>query len=377
MKNNLHTSLFAVFLALLGIPFLLMIFSYESSPLKGAYQKVERKSFSFDSFYDGTYQVQLEKEEKFLNSTAPTFIRVRNQVDFDVFKKSHMGDGLLGLEGYMFGKGWAKAYSGNRKYTDAYFDSITEKLKDLNNVFDSLGKVFMVVIPPCKEGLFSNMLPEGFEKKGKSDYDSYLEALNKHDVRHIDFTQYYQEVIDTSKYPVYSKTGSHWTMYGAHLAMSIIVDSIETLLDTNLLDYKVASYRFSEFDRGDGDLEGPLNLVFNIDKSIFAYPSYVFDSTLNYYRPKVIIVGDSFYWGVNNSYVPSVIYSDQSKYLYYYSTCYPNSDKPGYPVSNLNIEEEFGAVDVFLLFSGSYNLNGFPFGLEKDFDAIISRLKGE
>jgi len=375
MNNKLHTSLFLVFLIVLGIPLMLMIVSYESLPLQGAYQKVERQNFSFDSLYNGSYQVQLEKEEKSLNPLVPTFIRARNQVDFDIFNQGHMADGLLGLDGYIFGEGWANAYSGKRKYTDVYFDSITEKLKLINNIYDSLGKAFIVVIPPCKEGLFSEMLPEGFEKKGKSDYESYLEALNKHDVRYIDFTEYYKEVMDTTRYPVYSKTSAHWTMYGAHLGLNVIVDSIENILQTNLLDYDVSKINQKEFDRGDGDQEAPLNLLFTIDRSEFAYPSYRFDSTENYYKPKVMIIGDSFYWGINNSYVPLEIFSSQSNYLYYYSTCYSNSDKPGYPVSDLNILDEFATSDVFLLFTGSYNLNGFPFGLENDFDAIIEHLK--
>jgi len=375
MKNKLHTSLFLLFLCILSVPLFFMLFNYESVPLEGAYQQVERKNISFDSFYDGSYQVQLEKEEKSLNPMVPTFIRVRNQIDFDIFNQGHMGDGLIGLDGYIFGKGWAHAYAGNRKYTDAYFDSITGKLKEVNNLYDSLGKVFMVVIPPCKEGLFSEMLPEGYVKNNKSDYESYLEALNKHDVRYIDFTQYYKEAIDTSKYPLYSKTSAHWTMYGAHLGLNIIVDSIEKTLKSNLMNYSVSKINQKKFDRGDGDQEAPLNLLFTIDKSEFAYPSYTFDTVESYYKPKVIIVGDSFYWGINNSYVPLKIFSEESKYLYYYSTCYPNSEKPGHPVSDLNVEGEFATADVFLLISGSYNLNGFPFGLEKDLDAIIKHLK--
>ena len=375
MNSKLHTFLFIVFLLLLGIPFMSMLLDYESIPLQGAYQKVERQSFTFDSFYDGSYQVQFEKEEKELNPLVPSFIRARNQIDFDVFNQGHMSDAILGSNGYVFGEGWANAYSGKRKFTDAYFDSITEKIKEINNIYDSLGKVFMVVIPPCKEGLFSEMLPKEFEKKGKSDYESYLEALNKYNVRYVDFTQFYKEAIDTSVYPVYSKTSAHWTMYGAHLGLNVIIDSIENILKANLMDYSVSKFNQKKYDRGDGDQEGPLNLLFTIDKSDFAYPSYVFDSTESFYKPKVIIVGDSFYWGINNSYVPLKIFSSQSKYLYYYSTCYSNSDKPGQKISELNLPNEFATSDVFLLFSGSYNLNGFPFGLENDFDEIIERLK--
>lgn len=377
MKDKLHTVLFTLFLIVVSIPMCLTIISYEAEPLEGAFEEEKREGFSFSSVYEGTYQVQLEKEEKSLNPIVPTMIRLRNQVDYSAFSEGHMADALLGKDGYVFGEGWSNAYVGNRIYDDVYFDTIVAKLKLLQEIYDSDGKAFLVLIPPCKEELFPEKLPFGFVKKGKNDYESYLEALEKYDVEYMDFKEYYQSVMDTSSFPVYSKTSAHWTMYGAYLALNQVVNSIEQKLGVNLIDYRVKSFNQTKYDRGDGDQEGPLNLLFTIDNSLFAYPSYEFDSTETFYKPKVTIIGDSFYWGINNSYVPFRIYSKESKYLYYYSTCYANSDAPSVSVKDLNIIEEFESSDVIILITGSHNLNGFPFGLEKDLDRLIEGLKAK
>lgn len=98
-------------------------------------------------------------------------------------------------------------------------------------------------------------------------------------------------------------------------------------------------------------------------------------SNSNPFKPKVLTIGDSYYWAMKGSWMFHHIYHPDSWNLYYYSYAYSVGSKPEVKVKEMDILHEFETADAIVLIKSSHNLDGFPFGLQKDIDKIIERLK--
>jgi hypothetical protein len=139
----------------------------------------------------------------------------------------------------------------------------------------------------------------------------------------------------------------------------------------------VDSLHISKTPEGsDCDYEKTLNLMYRLDEREFAYPRYsVVNSGTATFKPKVITIGDSFYWAMKGSWMLTKIYHPDSKYLYYYSSAYSVGKRPLLKVKDMDIVEEFKTADAIVLINSSHNLENFPFGMENNIDAIIEGLR--
>ena len=144
--------------------------------------------------------------------------------------------------------------------------------------------------------------------------------------------------------------------------------------DNKMAVLKTKKFNTSLFKAGDGDHETTLNLLSRIDNQPFAYPNYMVDSSnKNQFKPKVITIGDSYYWALKGCWMLPYIYSKDSKYLYYFSKVhYNNSFQKTHSVSSLDLVEELKSSDALIIINSSHNLSGFPYGFENYIDAFIN-----
>ncbi|MBL4704077.1 MAG: hypothetical protein JKY54_06125, partial [Flavobacteriales bacterium] len=116
-------------------------------------------------------------------------------------------------------------------------------------------------------------------------------------------------------------------------------------------------------ESGDKDIEEVMNLLFALDSQSFAYPRFKFEPGIDTIKkPKVIVIGDSFYWAINNTYVPAKLFSETSQFWYYFKKSLPNSAGSSVPMSKIDIVEELKSADAIIMIVGSENINDFPFG---------------
>jgi hypothetical protein len=375
LTKIVHHIAYYLFVAIISIPLLFELFGDAKSvePLNGVYTQPKEKTFSFESWTDRTFQDNKDSTFKYNLALRPTLIRLYNQIDYSVFDKTNMGDLLIGKDDYMFSLGWTKARAGEVSLNDSLMDEVARKLKLVEDSMKANNQFFMFLIPPSKEELFSHFLPSEYEKEGAiNDYKILLSKLDKYNVSYTDLKPYYQKLMKEKEHPVYSKTSVHWTMYGAHFTTLMLLDSMNTFFNGTMPQLKVTGFDYSLFKENDGDHEKTLNLFTRIDDGAFAYPKYeIIEPKGTVFKPRVLTLGDSYYWGILGSWQLTHIFSKESKYLYYYSTVYPNFDAPSYPISDLNMAKEFKQANAFIIINSCHNLNNFPYGLEKDLDAIL------
>ena len=114
-----------------------------------------------------------------------------------------------------------------------------------------------------------------------------------------------------------------------------------------------------------------MNLIWPIQKepNLLAAASYDYDTTA--WRPRIITIGDSFYWNILN-FTPVWDIFDGVPYWYYFSTVYFDSDDltTTQKISDLDVFQEVIDADFVMLAYSTVSLykmsNGFSERLLKE-----------
>ncbi|MDG2369212.1 MAG: hypothetical protein P8M12_01085 [Flavobacteriales bacterium] len=372
-----------LFFIAIGVLFIPLVFQYSATnetlqPLNGVFEKTDTLQFSIPSWKNKKWQENRELLIKNNLKIKPLIVRIGHELDYRLFKEYHMADLLIGKDGYLFSKSWSNAKCCANNLNKDSLDIFIKKLATLATLLEKKGKYFKVIIPPSKEELYANKLPLLYTLDNEnSDYTLLKKSLANNKIAYWDLLSYYKVIDDTARFPIYSKTSAHWTTYGAHFTLLKLLNDMSVFFNGDMPNLAVKSFKKEKFKGGDGDHEQTLNLINRIDNKDFLYPAYKIDSSKNKtFKPKVITIGDSFYWALKSCWMLPYIYKKDSKYLYYFSTVYYNNDyTKSHSIDSLNIVEEIESCNAVVIINSTHNLNGFPYGLEKKIDELILALK--
>lgn len=378
MKSKIEYILIFIVIALLALPFALEKYFPKAKikSLKGTVEYADSIPFTSKNWFSKLWQENQEELIKKNMKIRPSVVRTQHELDYKLFNKFNMGDLLVGKDGFLFSWGWADSRCCINNLDNDSLLKFVEKLGVLKNLFERKGKYLKIIIVPGKEEVFANKLPNKYAYNNPdNDYNRYKNALNKFNVEYWDLLSFYQSIMDTASYPIYSKTSVHWTKYGADFAIKKILADVNSYFNNSMSTIYVNSTKVSKFDNGDGDTETTLNLMSRIDTSDFLYFTYETNKKQNAFTPKILTIADSYYWNIKGCFQLQNIYSMESKFLFYYSTAYYPTWDPPRPVKELDIVEEFKSTDGLVLLNSSHNLANFPFGFQYDIDKIISALE--
>jgi hypothetical protein len=110
-----------------------------------------------------------------------------------------------------------------------------------------------------------------------------------------------------------------------------------------------------------------MNLLRRVNTEKLAYPTIEYEhNNDSCEKPKVMIIGDSFFYGLNNTWIPGKVFSKETYFLYYFKTANPfDPSKKGGPVEELDLNEELKNTDIVILFFSTGHLDGLPYGADK------------
>ena len=338
----------------------------DQKPLLGAFEAPDSVALSTSNWLDESYQKSVQKNKQFNHPLRSFFVRLRNQLDYSIFNKANFYDVLIGKEGYIFSEAWGKTASGKLNKNEAFYKDSLAPFKVLQDYKKRHGGTFLMMIAPSKERLHSEFLPNGYQLSPVSDYNLLIKSLANNKINHIDFVERFKAIQDTSQYLLYGKTSTHWTTYGAYIAMKEMLDSIESQCEIDMLNWRVSSISKEWPTKDDKDIEETMNLLFSLNQKQFAYPGYEFDAENDSIKkPKVIIISDSFYWGINNSFVPYHLFSKSSSFWYYFKSNFENIQGPSTLMNEVDVLNEIKSADAVLMMVGSENMEEFPYGFEQ------------
>lgn len=361
--------LFLVLFTLLWLPLLQEKMKWLPEPaLNGAYVKPHKPTLTLDSLQSLEFQQNFEDYENSNFGFRGFLVKFKNSLNYILFKDLSVEDNTAGKDGVIFSIGsiyrtFGQHYSGKEKNTKAI-----NKIEFLRRGLGRRGRHLLVAIAPSKESVMPDFRPVQytFPLKEQTDYNDFVTGYKERSIPFIDFSSYLKKVNDTCAYPVFTKTGFHWSLYWASYVQDSLVNYVEKLVGKPLPHYKRNGYEVSDTARDpDADFEIPQNMLFSMGQAQYRYPKLeMMASTTGNFRPKVIIIGDSFFWQIKHQKMLMHIFSEDSKFWFYFARhSFPLGDVPGVPLESMNIMKELESADVVLLVGNIGTIGEFPFGV--------------
>lgn len=287
--------------------------------LWGHYTSTPQPKFTMETWFDGTYQDQMEKHRTERTLIRNIFVRINNQIDFSWYNKANAVGVIVGKEGYLFEEYYIDAHLG-RDFHGA--DTLNMDLQKLVAVRDTLQKLdveVVIVIAVGKGTFYSELIPDSYDpqKKRQSNYEYISASLEDYGIPFIDCNRWFLAMKDTSRYPLMPKSGIHWSVYSQYIVADSLSRFIEAQTQKDLPDLVVDEIEESSTPQGlDNDIGYAMNLLFDIKDKTLAYPKVHFEREGNEDSIKVLGIGDSFLlalyeWGYINE------ISSQDRLLYY------------------------------------------------------------
>ncbi|MCB9240771.1 MAG: hypothetical protein H6608_06560 [Flavobacteriales bacterium] len=343
----------------------------DSKPLKGWHAPSHHPQITSNSWFSGSYQKAFDAYSADSFGMTNTLVRWHNQLDFNLFHTPNARYVVLGKENYLYETAYIESALGMNFPGDTL---IVRKCHELKRVSNWLGNTrLMVVLAPGKGSYFPEFFPDyyGQYQSDSTLYDRYRHHLQENGIKTLDFHAWFRQMKDTSRYPLFPKTGIHWSDYGQLVA----ADSLQRFLG-NWFNRSVPRYSWSlgnptkESRGSDADVEDGMNLMHKLDHFPMVYPSYEIDTAET--KPlKTCVIADSYFWGLFDKGF-STRASDSGEFWYYFNDIYPAHFESNKSVQNVDLQKELKKFDVVILLATDGTLDRFAWGFLEHMNRIVS-----
>lgn len=362
------------YLAIGLIAFLLLPIIQGSVPyfklwdLKGAITPEQDIQFKWPLWHNEEYQKQ---KSKFLNQEfgfRNYMVRLNNQLYFWIYKMAKANGVVIGKDNYLYEVAYIDAYTGKDFRGDSALNANVNDLIEVKKLLEKLNKKLIIVFSPGKASYYPEYIPDrylkGFNTNTTStNYKSYRKKIIDAGLPFIDFNDWFVKNKNTSPYPLYPKTGIHWSSYGAVLAS----DSISAYIGS-MQAQETARVYWTEFANRDSvgevdtDIENGMNLLLPIDKPHYVYPICKYE-TVARVKPRTLVISDSFYWNIYNTTAGGLY--EKPVFAFYYAEWFGSWGGKLYR-NQINLKEQINNTDAIIIMATEAQLRGFPFGFSED-----------
>ena len=386
MKATTKTILFSLTALLLFASMLQNCLNWPRfRPLRGVVVEEAKPEFTFRNCCNGSFQQQVEPYLKQHLGCREPLIRLYNQYLWDCYGKTPVTEGQVtfGKDGWMY-EPWVVADHYQRQFRYYASDSTqmatmlseeAQRVLQLQEILDSYGIKLFVCLVPAKDLICPEYLPENQDTRLDNEPKISARYFNEEEytrlgVNHLNLEQWFLQIKDTADFMLFPKTGTHWSRYAALQAADTLIRYMEKLDGINMHNLVMGPrYLHSAIDPDD-DLESLMNLFRPLSKPKYYYADVMADNDTTAIKPKMIVVGDSFWWTIAFQ-VPFGEFFSQVPYWYYNSSVYYYP--PYNSVDELDLAEELLSADFVVLFYSAtqqYRMNdGFT---QKALDALVS-----
>lgn len=294
-------------IGLLVVMLFLMVYSFlvlgEGTSLKGAQAVKPKPAFTITGWLEGDYQDRFEKSASSNFAFYAPLVKMHNQWDFFMWNRANANDVVFGEDNYLF----------EQSYIDGLYGlGMEEKLRRLNSKKNSIVYVdkemksrdhqLVFLLMPSKSFFHEDEIPKDQQKEIPANHihDFFLSFAQAEKLNVIDFQQYFLDEKDEIPYPVFPKHGIHISEYAETVVLDSLLKFIEYSQGKDLYDYHFDEVvETSAALRRDNDIAQALNLMMPLKSDeVLAYRNFVFDRRDQQNEPNVLVIGDSFYWGL-------------------------------------------------------------------------------
>jgi len=370
-KKRTPIVLLVILLSLFVLHFTQYQFNWiKLKPLDGYYIDAEKTKFSWKDWFSGTYQ---ETEDKYLNDHfgfRSFFIRINHQWRFSLFNKVKTAWVTVGKENYLYEENYIKAWYGTDFVGQDSIEQRMYKLKMLQDTLNQLGKKIIVVLAPGKGAFYPEYIPDNYHReKGITNIDVYRQCIEQWQINCMDFHRYFIDNKDKSPYPLYPQYGIHWSFYSMCFAADSMVHYVEQLNGIRMPHIYWEEIKMSQPKKDDNDISRAMNLLFPPRTFAMAYPQIQFESDSGKTKPSLLVISDSFYWGIYNMGWANLF--SNNHFWFYNKDIYPQDPDSPHTTENINLRDEILKYDIIILLSTDANLPNFGWGfIENGYDVF-------
>lgn len=317
--------------------------------LDGAYTTAARPDFAWRDLLAARYQPALERYAEDHLGFRNWLIRGRNQLAFSLFRVARSTEILVGARGVLFQAGPVATAAGQDLMPDG---EVRYRVRHLGLVQRDLarqGISLLFVLAPNKARFAPELLPAHLRRPlgAATNYDRFTAALRADSVEVLDMVPVFARWKKSSPYPLFAPNGTHWSGYGATLAADTLMRRLEHLGHLRLPTVRTLGpprrvYSVDSLRSYDNDLGRPLNLLVRHASEPVAYRRLAIGPPqAGQVRPSLLLVGDSFGWGLMQ-FAPYIQreFADDSRFWYYGETVH-QPDSIGHPTG-----EKASALDL-------------------------------
>lgn len=360
--QSIRKVLFVLMLLMLVLPYLQdVLYLVKLTPLRGALTTNEKSNFSFGKWFSGEYQ---EKQEQYVNENfglRNLFIRINNQIAFSLFNKAKANGVIIGKNDYLYEEGYIKAYYGSDYIGTDSINNRIQKLKYIQDTLQKLHKDLIIVFAAGKGSFYPEYFPNDMKsKRSITNLQKHTELAQKYSLNYINFNSYFVKNKQTSKYPLYPKYGIHWSTYGMCIAADSIIHYIEQKRKIDMPSIYWDKIDIDEPRESDYDIADGMNLKCKLKSFKMGYPQIKYESDSLKVKPSVLVISDSFYWGLFNFGITNTF--SKSQFWYYNEQIYPESYNSPLNTKDVNLKDEINKYDVIIIMATEVTLPKLGWG---------------
>ena len=335
-------------------------------PLHGAITPSQKPNLTKQTWLNGTYQDSMETYLNEHTGFRPAMVRLNNQLEYHLFDVAKGKEIIIGDNNCLYGIDYIKAATGEDFMGASFIEEKVDQIKRSSDFLASKGTELVILLAPGKGTFYPEYIPERFPHINDSlNIDFYAKELNKQGVKVINAHSWFKEMKDSSEHCLYPLHGIHWSSYGHALVQDSLENYFENLFEADLPDYTITGLEQSTHARStDNDMEKGCNLITKLPPEVLTYPIIAYNSERKV-KPKMIAVGDSFFWNLLND--CNVMFDDLHFYYYFHEDHHVSQSNMELIEESHPLEQHLENADVVMLVITDAQLPRMGWGF---FDAI-------
>ena len=280
-------------------------------PLSGYVPDEQPVELTFKTYYDGSFQNYLTDHAKRNSGFREPCIRSYNQCLFSLFGKSTNDHIITGKHKEMYlkmyldevtGKNFKSVY-GSREAFEAQAQRDIEKTLVLIDSLRNHGTAFLFVEAPSKTWVYPENMPQEYQDSIMPFcvQDYYTKLFKENNIPHIDFLSYFKSLKGQTKYPLYTRYGTHWAESTIPFVADSVLSKIGSLIGQEMPHIVCVDENPStHYSKQDGEIENLMNLLLPIRKPAVPQPIMTLsDTTLR--KPNILAIADSYFIQLHES----------------------------------------------------------------------------
>lgn len=368
IRKIITTLLFGIVFSILLVPFGLSWFEKGYGPELNSVSKsiVSINNLNLKDFINNSFQDKVESACKNRIAFGNYWVRFHNEWNYRLFRATKTEKLILGKKDFFYEEMYITEYLGHNFIGDTLIRKKVAALKKLQDLLQNQYNIKLIpVIEPGKAFFNPEYIPDQYQptKIGRSNYKGFTDAFQAFGVSYLDLNQYFKVLQKETPHLLYSKYGVHWSTYGMWKAADTLTGYLEQVTGYNLPEIIHIGDTNSTYNKDlDFDLEPPMNLLCELPHESMNFPIKKIKKKENiHHTPKVLTIGDSYYWSLINSGYTSQMF-EENTYWYYNKTIWPNIWAWNDTVNIDQIKETILQNEIVLIMITDANL--YKFGWE-------------